>query len=68
MIIDVESIHPAVTPGGYENPEYGDVADYIIKIPAIITPRIQETHIFIGHVIAEYVEYKMFGGKQPSLM
>ena len=49
--------------GGYENPEYGDIADYIIKVPAIITPRIQEAHIFIGHVIAEYVEYKMFGGK-----
>ena len=52
--------------GGYENPEYSDAADYIIKVPAIITPRIQEAHIFIGHVIAEYVEYKMFGGKQPK--
>lgn len=46
--------------GGYENPELDDVAEYIVKVPAIITPRIQETHIFIGHVIAEYVEYRMF--------
>lgn len=46
--------------GGYENPELNDAADYVIKVPAIITPRIQEAHIFIGHVIAEYVEHRMF--------
>ena len=49
--------------GGYENPELEDAAEYIVKVPAVITPRIQETHIFIGHVIAEYVEHRMFGGK-----
>lgn len=49
--------------GSYENPELEGVAEYIVKVPAIITPRIQETHIFIGHVIAEYVEHRMFGGK-----
>lgn len=46
--------------GGFDNQELRDVADYIIKVPSIITPRIQEMHIFIGHVIAEYVEHKMF--------
>lgn len=49
--------------GGHEDPELDDVAEYVIKVPAIITPRIQEAHIFIGHVIAEYVEHRMFGGK-----
>ena len=49
--------------GGFENPQLDDMADYIIKVPALITPRIQEAHIFIGHIIAEYVEHKMFGGK-----
>lgn len=49
--------------GGYVGPELDGVADYIIKVPALITPRIQEAHIFIGHVIAEYVEHRMFGGK-----
>lgn len=48
--------------GGFEDPELDDVADYIIKVPSLITPRIQEAHIFIGHVIAEYVEHRMFGG------
>ncbi len=49
--------------GGFEDPELDDAADYIIKVPSLITPRIQEAHIFIGHVIAEYVEHRMFGGK-----
>lgn len=48
--------------GGFENPELDGAADYIIKVPSLITPRIQEAHIFIGHVIAEYVEHRMFGG------
>ncbi len=47
--------------GGFEDPELDGVADYVIKVPSLITPRIQEAHIFIGHVIAEYVEYRMFG-------
>lgn len=36
------------------------VADYIIDIPSEVTPRIQEAHIFVGHILAEYVEDKMF--------
>lgn len=47
--------------GGFEDPELDGVADYVIKVPSLITPRIQEAHIFIGHVIAEYVEHRMFG-------
>lgn len=46
--------------GGFEDPELDGVADYVIKVPSLITPRIQEAHIFIGHVIAEYVEHKLF--------
>lgn len=49
--------------GGFENPGLVDAADYIIRVPSLITPRVQEAHIFIGHVIAEYVEYRMFEGK-----
>lgn len=48
--------------GGFEDPELDGAADYIIKVPSLITPRIQEAHIFIGHVIAEYVEHRMFAG------
>ena len=49
--------------GGFDKKELEDVADYIIKVPSIITPRIQEAHIFIGHLLAEYVEHVMFGEK-----
>lgn len=54
-------IHTVLLMGGFENPELNGVAEDIVKVPSLITPRIQEAHIFIGHVIAEYVEHKMFG-------
>lgn len=54
-------IHTVLLMGGFENPELTGVAEDIVKVPSLITPRIQEAHIFIGHVIAEYVEHKMFG-------
>lgn len=47
--------------GGFDIPELSDEADYVVKVPSLITPRIQEAHIFIGHVIAEYVEWRMYG-------
>ncbi len=47
--------------GDFENPQLDEIVDYLVKVPSKITPRIQETHIFIGHVIAEYVEFKKYG-------
>lgn len=35
------------------------VSDYILKIPSNDTPRIQEGHILVGHIICEMVEKKM---------
>ncbi|NQV51496.1 MAG: D-sedoheptulose 7-phosphate isomerase [Candidatus Marinimicrobia bacterium] len=35
--------------------------DYIIKIPSENTPRIQESHILIGHIICAIVEESLFG-------
>lgn len=46
--------------GDFVSIESNEVADYIIKVPSMITPRIQEAHIFIGHVLAEYVEHRLF--------
>lgn len=46
--------------GDQDVPELGEICDYVVKVPSRITPRVQEAHIFIGHTIAEYVEYKMF--------
>ena len=37
------------------------VSDFIINVPSNDTPRIQESHIMIGHIICELVEEKIFG-------
>jgi len=36
-----------------------DYADYVIEIPSDDTPRIQEGHILIGHIICEIIESKL---------
>ena len=38
------------------------VADTVIGIPSGCTPRIQEMHIMIGHIICEEVERRLFAG------
>lgn len=38
-----------------------DAGDYLINVPSADTPRIQESHIMIGHIICELVEAKIFG-------
>ena len=35
-------------------------ADYLINVPSSDTPRIQESHIMIGHIICEIVEATIF--------
>lgn len=39
-----------------------DLTDYILKVPSNDTPRIQECHILIGHIICELVEERLFAG------
>jgi len=36
-------------------------SDFIIKIPSSDVPRIQETHLLIGHIVCEIVEAGLFG-------
>lgn len=38
-----------------------DVSDYLLNVPSTDTPRIQESHILVGHIICELVEAKIFG-------
>jgi D-sedoheptulose 7-phosphate isomerase len=35
-------------------------SDYLINVPSMVTPRIQESHILIGHIICELVEEQYF--------
>lgn len=37
-----------------------DICDYCIKVPSKETPRIQEAHIMIGHIICAIVEKELF--------
>jgi len=36
------------------------LSDYLFNVPSTDTPRIQESHIMIGHIICELVEAKLF--------
>ena len=38
-----------------------ECADILLNVPSTDTPRIQESHIMIGHIICELVETEMFG-------
>lgn len=53
----------ALLMGGFEKPEREEEADYVVRVPSLITPRIQEAHIFIGHLLAEYIESRMYERK-----
>ncbi|MBN1339904.1 MAG: D-sedoheptulose 7-phosphate isomerase [Bacteroidales bacterium] len=37
-----------------------ELCDYLINVPSTDTPRIQESHILIGHIICEIVESELF--------
>jgi D-sedoheptulose 7-phosphate isomerase len=52
-------MHAIVFTGGLGG-DIKSVADYHICVPSNLTPRIQECHILIGHIIAELVEETMF--------
>jgi D-sedoheptulose 7-phosphate isomerase len=38
-----------------------DACDHLLNVPSADTPRIQESHIMVGHIICELVEEKIFG-------
>lgn len=37
-----------------------DMVNYLINVPSTDTPRIQESHILVGHILCEWVELNMF--------
>ena len=40
----------------------GELSDHLIDIPSRNTPRIQEAHMLLGHIICQLVEAQYFGG------
>jgi D-sedoheptulose 7-phosphate isomerase len=41
--------------------ELEKLVDYVLRVPSQHTPRIQECHILIGHIICAEVELQLFG-------
>lgn len=46
---------------GQTGGKMNELCDYCIKVPSKETPRIQESHILIGHIICAVVEEELFG-------
>ncbi len=46
---------------GESGGKMAEFCDYCIKVPSSSTPRIQESHIMIGHIICSVVEEALFG-------
>jgi D-sedoheptulose 7-phosphate isomerase len=40
-----------------------DLSDILLNVPSTDTPRIQECHITMGHIVCEFVEANIFGGR-----
>jgi len=51
---------------GKSGGKLGEIVDLIIRVPSSSTPRIQEAHITIGHIICHLVEERMFGYKEET--
>ncbi len=66
----IEAFHKATEIGmttvsftGASGGEMKQLADFNISIPSTDTPRIQEAHILVGHIICEFVESNLFGNE-----
>ena len=46
---------------GEKGGQMKSMANYVINVPSNTTPRIQESHILVGHIICELVEENIFG-------
>ena len=48
---------------GESGGKMAEIADIVIKVPSKDTPRIQEAHILIGHIICQLIESELFPKK-----
>lgn len=58
MANDLGLITVAIT--GASGGKLVGMTDFLINVPSQDTPRIQEAHILIGHILCENIEQKMF--------
>ncbi|MEE8408523.1 MAG: phosphoheptose isomerase, partial [Myxococcota bacterium] len=45
---------------GEKSDSLAPFADVVVAIPSGATPRIQESHLLVGHILCEWVERQMF--------
>ena len=50
---------------GNDGGAVGKMADFPLVVPSTSTPRIQEAHILIGHILCEMVEHSLFFKVNP---
>ena len=43
-----------------------ELVDYMLSVPSVDTPRIQEAHITAGHIICYLVEQALFGNRKSA--
>ena len=48
---------------GNDGGKMAQLSDLLINVPSTDTPRIQEAHIMIGHIVCELVENELFGNE-----
>ena len=46
---------------GRDGGKMAEMADFSLIVPSNATPRIQESHILIGHIICDIIEKELFG-------
>ncbi len=51
---------------GIKPSEMDDLCDFIFKVPSADTPRVQELHILLGHIICQGVEESLFSKKTEA--
>ena len=47
--------------GGKISETCNSIIDLTLNVPSTNTPRIQEAHITLGHIICELVEHELYG-------
>ena len=58
------SLFTVMLTGGAYPAALDELCDLVLNVPSQDTPRIQEAHIFLGHVLVEYVECALFRNKE----
>ena len=46
--------------------ELETLCDHVLRVPSASTPRIQEAHILVGHMLCAFVELQIFGHLRPE--